>query len=81
MAENSTATREDNGIPYFDLPVIIISIVGVVSNVLLLVAFIKDPLNSKMLQKYRNILSCNESFSFRLLDGCIFFACSYYTKE
>ena len=44
MAENNTATRKDNGIPYFDLPVIVISIVGVVSNVLLLVAFIKGPL-------------------------------------
>ena len=44
MAENNTATSEDNGISYFDLPIIIISIVAVVSNVLLLVAFIKDPL-------------------------------------
>ena len=44
MAENNTATSEDNGISFFEIPIIIVSSVAVVSNVLLLIAFIKDPL-------------------------------------
>ena len=44
MAENNTASVGDE-LPYFiSVPSIVISILGVVSNGLLLVAFIKDPL-------------------------------------
>ena len=44
MAEDNTPSRIDVKFVYVYLPVIIISIFGAVSNVLLLVAFIKDPL-------------------------------------
>ena len=44
MAENNTASVGDE-LPYFiSVPSIVVSILGVVSNALLLVAFIKDPL-------------------------------------
>ena len=52
--------REQHHYMYSNLPFIIIPILGVASNVLLLVAFIKDPLKC-----FRNI-SCNEPVSFRL---------------
>ena len=45
MVETNTTESMDNGFSYYNLPLVIISIVGLVSNVLLLVAFIKDPLN------------------------------------
>jgi hypothetical protein len=57
MAENNITTTVSNA--YSNLPFIIIPILGVASNVLLLVAFIKDPLKC-----FRNI-SCNEPVSFR----------------
>ena len=44
MAENNTTTGFLDQFTYFNLPAIMIGILGVVSNVLLLVAFIKDPL-------------------------------------
>ena len=44
MAENSTVPSGNYEFTYNKIPVLIISIIGVASNVLLLVAFIKDPL-------------------------------------
>ena len=44
MADTNTTASMDNGFSYYNLPIIIISIVGLVSNLLLLLAFIKDPL-------------------------------------
>ena len=44
MATNDTTGNMGNEFPYFNLPFAMICILGVVSNVLLLVAFIKDPL-------------------------------------
>ena len=44
MADTNTTASMDNGFSYYNLSIIIISIVGLVSNLLLLLAFIKDPL-------------------------------------
>jgi hypothetical protein len=44
MAENNITTTVSNEFTYSGVPIIIICILGVASNVLLLVAFIKDPL-------------------------------------
>ena len=44
MAETNTTATTDHGFSYYNLPLVIISIVGLVSNLILLVAFNKDPL-------------------------------------
>ena len=44
MAETNTTASMDNEFSSYNLLLVIISIVGLVSNVLLLVAFIKAPL-------------------------------------
>ena len=44
MAENNTASVGDELLYFISVPSIVVSILGVVSNALLLVAFIKDPL-------------------------------------
>ena len=44
MAKTNTTASMDNGFSYYNLPIIIISTVGMVSKLLLLLAFIKDPL-------------------------------------
>ena len=44
MTEGNTASSVGNEFTYFNVPSIIICSLGVISNVLLLVAFIKDPL-------------------------------------
>ena len=44
MAETNSTASMDNGFSYYNLPLVITPIVGLVSNILLLVAFIKGPL-------------------------------------
>ena len=71
MENNSIATLElsIDFTPYLNVPGIIICTFGAISNVLLLVAFIKDPL--KCLRNSRTYISCNEPFSLRLSNMSI----------
>ena len=77
MAETNTTASMDNGFSYYNLPPIIISIVGLVSNLLLLVAFIKDPL--KCFRNSGTYLVINLSTSDCMM--CIFSLAVYITPR
>ena len=77
MAETNTTASTDNGFSYYNLPIIIISIVGLVSNVLLLVAFIKDP--RKCFRNSGTYLVINLSASDCMM--CIFSLALYTTPR
>ena len=77
MAETNTTASMDNGFSYYNLPLIIIPIAGLVSNVLLLVAFIKDPL--KCFRNSGTYLVINLSTSDFMM--CIFSLAFYFTPR
>ena len=75
MADDNIADKVDVKFTYVYLPVIIISILGVVSNVLLLGAFIKDPL--KCFRNSGTYLLINLSVSDCLTCVCYMLASVY----
>ena len=75
MADDNIADKVDVKFTYAYLPVIIISILGAVSNVLLLVAFIKDPL--KCFRNSGTYLLINLSVSDCLTCLCYMLASVY----
>ena len=77
MAEINSTASMGNEFSYYNLPIIIISIVGLVSNVLLLVAFIKDPL--KCFRNSGTYLVINLSASDCMM--CIFSLALYITPR
>ena len=77
MVETNTTASMDNAFSYYNLPLFIISIVGLVSNVLILVAFIKD-----LLKCFRNsgtYLVINLSTSDFMT--CLFSLAFYFTPR
>ena len=77
MVETNTTASMDNAFSYYNLPLVIISIVGLVSNVLLLVAFIKDPL--KCFRNSGTYLVINLSTSDFMT--CLFSLAFYFTRR
>ena len=69
MVENNTATKVSYEFTYNNIPLIIICILGVDSNILLLVAFIKDPL--KCFRNSGTYLVMNLSFSDCLMSSIL----------